>query len=146
MKIIPLTKGYEALVDDEDYQSVIQYSWHSKIVPHTVYARRSFSSGTQSLHQFVMNGIEIDHIDRNGLNCQKHNLRFATRSIQAINRKHKNKYRGVFATKNKWIAQLKFQGVVHYFGIFNTDEEAAKAYDKGAKQIHGEFAILNFKE
>ena len=156
MKLIKLTKGYEAMVDDEDYERVMQYKWHVWISPHTVYAKYSaYPFGhkraiTVRLHRFIMNapkGIEVDHIDLNGLNCQKYNLRLATRSLQNLNRDHygQHEYKGVYPTKlGKWIAKLRCNYKNYYFGTFETIEEAAKAYDKGAIKIWGNNARLNF--
>jgi len=154
MKTIQLTKGYVALVDDEDYRSVIKYSWY--IQNHTcIYAARRINStlGSEYLHNFLMSppkGFTVDHIDRNGLNCQRYNMRLATRSQQNANRERPYNsttlYRGVYKSKNRWIAKLGYNGTRYYAGSFESIEDAARAYDKLAKQHHGEFAVLNFPE
>ena len=102
MKLLLLTKLREALVDDEDYERCMKYSWRVAIFQKgmTEYAQRNLprDGGTrkgQYLHNFILPppiGFTVDHIDRNGLNCQKSNLRFATKSQQMINVQAKEQY------------------------------------------------------
>jgi hypothetical protein len=155
MKFISLNKGYRAMVDDEDYDRVMKYRWkvHINIQrPSCIYARTNISNRTVILHRFIMSPtkeITIDHIDHNGLNCQKSNLRFATKTQQNFNRKRSNShgYKGITRVTNqpnKWQVQLVENGNVHYGGVYKTMIDAAKAYDEMAKKYHGDFAILNF--
>jgi len=162
MKEIQLTRGYIALVDDEDFERVNQYKWQSIICTHTVYAKRGdYSSGknkTNLMHNFIMrvensrkNGIEVDHKNHNGLDNQKKNLRICTHNENNMNRSsNKNStsiYRGVSWCKvrNKWISLIYFNKKRIHLGRFNSEFEAAKVYDKKAAELFGEFANLNIK-
>ena len=95
-------------------------------------------------------GLVIDHIDRNGLDNSRANLRPATRSQNCCNRKKKpgcaSKYKGVHINKKlgKWRAAIMFEGNRIFLGDFNTEIDAAQAYDAAAKLYHKEFASLNF--
>lgn len=161
MKLVPLTRGYEAMVDDEDYDRIMLYKWQSLIVTdNCIYGVRSTwdkirkrTGQTILLHNFIVpppEGFTNDHIDRNGLNCQKANLRFATKAQQMTNRirvkRTDNIYRGVFKNKKNWMVQLRSNGILYHGGTFKNEIEAAKIYDELAKKYHGEFAILNFPE
>lgn len=91
-------------------------------------------------------GFEVDHIDRNPRNNRKDNLRLATRSQQLCNNKRQNtKHRGVYYEQptGKWYVQVQYKGKVHWGGRFSTKEEAMEAREQMAKEIHGEFAVLN---
>ena len=160
MKLIGLTRGYEAIVDDEDFDRVIQYKWTAAESKTTVYALHHFNSkatgrGCIGLHRFIMNapgGVTVDHVDRNGLNCQRNNLRFANSTQQAANRimPRTFKYKGVYnyqrpnKTNNRWQAMIRIENKLIHLGMFSTAEEAAIAYDKKAIETWGEFATVNF--
>lgn len=149
MKFIPLTQGYKAMIDDEDYERVMKYRIYAIQGTSTVYGL--VSQIRIYLHNFINpppEGFTVDHIDRNGLNCQKENLRFATKSQQVINRKSNNKsgYRGIYLFRNKWRAMIQYQNARHYGGSYKNEIDAAKAYDELAKKLHGDFAMLNFPE
>ncbi len=164
MKLIPLSQSVNykykilnlsAQVDDDDFDRVNQFKWSlSKSVSGEWYAHRRNLKGLVptkiSLHRFVMNEYDktilIDHRDRNPLNCQKHNLRRCNRSQNMANRRPVNgKYLGVYVQKNRFVASIRKNKRLIYIGSFLTIEEAAKAYDKKAIELHGEFANLNFK-
>lgn len=143
MKVIPLTKGYEALIDDEDYAVVAAFKWRvgGEQWP---YAFTTRSGCTLSMHRLLMpdrEGFLIDHIDGNGLNNQRANLRYATPSQNQWNRRlSKNSttgYKGVSFNKKAH----KYSVVV---GGFETAEDAARAADLILPLAHGEFARLNF--
>jgi AP2 domain len=164
MKEIPLTQGKIALVDDEDYELVVQFKWYAKRPRgsrYAWYAGRQEGTGlkrprqrTIRLHRFIMNAekdTEVDHKNGNGLDNRRTNLRVTNRIGNQRNRGKQNNnstgYKGV--TKHecgKWVAQMRKNGRHLYFGLFDTPEEAAEAYDNAALLHHGEFAKLNFPE
>lgn len=152
MKEIPLStrrlrrnsfpRGKVALVDDEDYDLAMQYPWHAIPLGTTWYAK----SGATFLHRLVMgfkhgDGRMVDHKDRDGLNCQKRNLRPAVDSQNKANvpPRGKSGIKGVRFYKGAWEANIKHQ----YLGRFPTAKAAADAYDQAAIRTHGEFAWLN---
>ena len=107
------------------------------------------------MHREIMEakrGIIVDHINRNGLDNRKENLRFVSRSQNAMNSEREgypytSKYRGVCLGKRrkKWRAYICVGLKQKYLGYFYSEEEAAKAYDAAAKKYRGEYAFLNFK-
>lgn len=153
---LPLTKGYVAIVDDEDYELLSQWKWSAKVGTNTVYAYRKYrKDGKQipvPMHRQIMGfpeNLEVDHIDRNGLNNQRANLRLATHRQNAYNakpRKNKSGYRGVtwYAPYEKWVAVIMNRGKKHFLGYFDDPAEGGRAYDEAARNLHGEFATLNF--
>jgi len=157
VRSIPLTKGYVALIDDEDYDIVSQWKWTALVSAKTVYAcRRQWVEGKKKiiyLHRQVM-GIDdsrrIDHIDRDGLNNQKSNLRYATHT-QNMNNKGPlsngvSAYKGVSPRGDKWRASICRDKKKIMLGTFASEDEAARAYDKAARELHGEFAYINFPD
>lgn len=148
---------YVALVDDEDYEYLNQFRWGIVKNNDRIYAQRmDWKSGKSFyMHRVIMGVTErwdlIDHKDHDTLNNQKHNLRKSTSSQNNSNRKSlkgsSSKYLGVsWSTKsNIWQVHIMKNNKSIYLGKYNDEQEAAKAYDAGAKFHHGEFANLNFK-
>ena len=96
-------------------------------------------------------GTLVDHIDRNSLNNRRGNLRLCTPSQNILNTRGKkgtSKYKGVWwnTKKNKWLAMITSKGRHFHLGFFDEEIEAAKAYDRKAVELFGEFAYLNFPE
>jgi hypothetical protein len=95
--------------------------------------------------------VFVDHINGNGLDNRKSNLRICTHQQNCENsRKRKksfSKYKGVYWSKNakKWVAQITIDGKSKHLGYFELEEDAAAAYDKAAVKYFGEFACLNFR-
>ena len=153
MKRIPLTQGHYAIVDDEDYEIISQYKWCIENSNSRQYAFRKYKrTQTIKMHHCIVGypicNLEIDHINGDGLDNRKENLRFCTHQENCRNRQP-NKighsvYKGVSWFKGKWVATI-YTGKDHqYIGRFKAATDAAKAYDKKAKELFGEFAYLNF--
>lgn len=168
MREVPLRSrkypGLVALVDDEDYERVSRHTWWPAKRDRTFYAWTRLVKGDDSsailLHRFIFPIIgELDHQDLNGLNCQKHNLRPATRQQQSRNR-NKDKglmgkpttsaYKGVWKDShnnlNPWTAEITVSRKRIRLGCFSEEQEAARAYDRAARKFFGEFAKTNFNE
>jgi len=153
MKEIELTRGKKALVDDEDYDWLNAKKWYAEKFTHTYYARKRENNILISMQNIILNvssPLRVDHIDGNGLNNQRSNLRIATHRQNMINigKRRKNptsKYKGVSFDKsrNKWTASMGVNYKCISLGRYNTEEEAAIAYNEAAKKTHGEFARLN---
>ena len=157
MKEVGLTQNKVALVDDKDFEYLNQWKWHVLKDYLTYYAARNIrlANGKQTsirMHRVILNvpkGMVTDHIDHNGLNNQKANLRICDASENNMNRKSQrnssSKFKGVFWHKRnkKWSAQLTFKGETNYLGFFNSEKDASLAYDKKAIELFGEFANLN---
>ena len=158
MKEIKLTKGYVAIVDDEDYYRLSKYKWRASSIcrkSNTIYASTMVSINGKRvdirMHRFIMAAtnslIQVDHKDGNGLNNQKCNLRLANNSQNNANKppRKDNKigYKGVCKDRSKYRAVVYHLDKKINVGSFNTPEEAALAYNKKAIEIHGEFAYLN---
>jgi hypothetical protein len=164
MKEVPLTRGKVALVDDEDYERVMLLKWHAVPGVNTWYGNTNLPNlpgsprprRSERLHRFILRvtdpKIEVDHRDRNGLNCQRYNLRQATRAQNQANRQGtaKSGFRGVTwnpcrpGSIKGWMAQITVNRNKIHLGRHLTVEEAAQAYDRAALKYFGEFARLNF--
>lgn len=158
MKEIKLTKGFSTKVDDDDYEYLNQWKWHALVHATNIYAARSVYTNKKNkmiyMHREIMHPTlqeEVDHIDHNCLNNQKSNLRNCTRQQNQRNKRARknssSKYLGVCHKYIECIvAQIRANNKTIFLGYFNTEEDAARAYDKAAKEYHGEFANLNFKD
>lgn len=153
---IPLTQGYVALVNDEDYEDLARHRWHANVCPRTVYARRNVPKGsgqtTEYMHERITGYGVTDHENGDGLDNRRENLRPATRVQNNRNsRSHRgssSEYVGVAWHKvtSKWQAVLRLDGKQKYLGLFPNEEDAARAYDKAAFERDPEFCRLNFPE
>ncbi|MFA5934997.1 MAG: AP2 domain-containing protein [Candidatus Paceibacterota bacterium] len=156
MKEILLTQGKVALVDDEDFKRLNRYKWYAAKMGDTFYALRAIIVNKKQIihrmHWSIMKGKGVDHIYHNGLDNQKDNLRFCTKSQNGMNRKpnrnSKSPYKGAQWDKvqNKWRCAIVVNKKSIYLGVYVNDIDAAKAYDKAAKKYFGEFAYINFPE
>lgn len=154
MKLIPLTQGFCAEVDDEDYDFLMQWKWCAHRNGYNlVYAIRSARRNGKKIfirmHELIL-GKGCDHKDRNGLNNKRSNLREASHSDQMCNRKipvtNTSGFKGVWWSKRKslWVATIQRHKSRLFIGLFRDAPSAAKAYDQKALELHGEFAVLNF--
>lgn len=153
---IPLTKGFVALVDDDDYERVITAGkWHTHINGRTAYAEHNIQrpSGVRSkitLHTFLTGWPMVDHRNGDGLDNRRANLRPATVAENARNSRVRSSnssgFHGVgyYKRYGKWSARIRVFGRRIELGYFLTPEEAGRAYDAAAREHFGEFAALNF--
>lgn len=157
MKEIPLTKGYVALVDDDDYERVNAHKWYATVKARrgttTVYAGRQSMRRTILMHRFILGCKEkVDHIDTSGINNQRYNLRPANNSQNKANsRKASGRtsiYKGVSWHKDtqKWQAAIAVNWKTIYLGVFKDECDAAQAYNFAAEEHFGEFARFNTPE
>lgn len=151
MKKIELNNGFFSLVDDEDYPLLSCLHWYLVKSSKTFYACNHFVGKIHQLLMPVDAPLLVDHIDRNGLNNQKSNLRICTKQQNAWNQEKKgpgtSKYKGVYfdSTRNKWMSRIRIGGITKNLGRFSSEIEAAKTYDKFALIHFKEFSCLNFK-
>lgn len=151
MKEIPLTQGKVALVDDEDFEWLLQWKWHAEKHGRTWYARGKVNGKLISMHCIIMNtpaGKVTDHASGNGLDNRRDNLRVCTKYENRCNtRKHRDNshsFKGTFRHGKNWSARIHIYGKDIHLGTYLTEVEAAHAYDSAAREIHGKFAHLNF--
>lgn len=155
-KRIELSQGKFAIVDSSDYERVNKFKWYYA----AGYARRNIRlpNGKRKIvfmHRELMQtpeGFETDHINGNGLDNRRSNLRIVTKHENQRNakaRKGTSQYKGVTFYKSKrhkhgyWVARIQVDGKVKRLGYFKTEIEAAKAYNLAAMQYYGEYAKLN---
>ena len=155
---IPLSQGYEAIVDSADLPLVGGYEWTAHVTKRgngsvrSVYAYRACSEGsplkTVRLHRVLMNapeGVEVDHVNGDGLDCRRKNMRLTT-----ITQNQQNKRIGLSNTSGikgvswhratgKWCAQIMADGKKHSLGYFDDKNEAASAYAAASVRLHGDF-------
>lgn len=155
MKKIKLTQGKYALVDDEDYRLLKDFRWHAALNKGNWYARTSRNGrGSVGMHSIILwcpqnNGLVIDHINGNGLDNRRKNLRVCTTQANGMNRKvsKKNKF-GISGvrkvekkiTKRYWRAEIVFNGERIDLGAFRTKADAIKARKEAEKKYYGEYA------
>ncbi len=160
MRTIPLTRGYFSIVDDEDYDFLIQWNWYavvSKIKNNIkVYAARNPGCGGNSkyflMHRVVVNapkGVRVDHRDRNTLNNCRGNLRLCSHSQNLQNTglcsTNTSGLKGVsiHPQTGLWRARYVLNRKEHHIGLFKSKEEAARAYDFSISEVRGEFSVTN---
>lgn len=160
MREIPLVPGGVALIDDDDYERLVQHRWYRHPSPSTAYAKtfiqRDGERRSTSMHRLIISaapGMEVDHIDRNGLNNQKENLRVVTPAQNHMNtpgrrtwrgKEPTSRYKGVHLSDGRWRAMIQVGRRMKHIGMFGDEIQAAMAYDEAAQRIYGEYAHLNF--
>ena len=142
MKQIKLTQNKFALVDNEDYEALKIFAWSYHV------------KGYAQANRMILNapeGLQVDHINGNGLDNRRCNLRLVTNAQNAMNRNkyEKNlssKYKGVSWEKSrkKWRADIQLDVVRTWLGYFDNERHAALAYDLWAKDIYKEYSKTNF--
>jgi hypothetical protein len=153
-KIIPLTQGKEAIVDDDDYEWLNQWKWCFVKTGYAIRGKRRPERGIILMHREIMhtpNGMYTDHINGDKLCNLRCNLRICTASQNIANtnklQNNTSGYKGVYFEKerNKWVAGIHDKKNRHIkLGRFKNKIDAAKAYDKAAREMFGEFAKTNF--
>lgn len=153
---LPLTKGHVAIIDSEDVAQS-KFKWTAQEFRNgKVYAYRKINKRTVYLHRVILGivdfpGYEADHIDGNGVNDRRSNLRITTRNMNSKNqttkRKGSSRFKGVVHstwTSKRWCARITVNGKFMNLGRYFTEEEAAHAYDEAARKYFGDYAHLNF--
>jgi hypothetical protein len=151
---IKLTKGKVALVSEQDYHMLTQHKWSYD----GRYARASIYYKDVRMHRLIMQAplaqaaakeleVEVDHINGDKLDNRRENLRLVTKSQNQHNKPSCNsrKYKGVSREKSrrKWKAQIHFNNKDLFLGHFDTDHEAARAYNAAARIHFGDHARFN---
>lgn len=157
-KLIALSNGMYAIVDEQDFDWLSSYKWQA----HVTSAGKCYPRSTQRIHKTRKNkilkmhrlimGVEksslhVDHINRNPLDNRRSNLRICLpqqNNINCVSRKHRIGLRGVRERANKkWQAKISVNGKVKHLGTFPSARIAIEAYNAAAVKFHREFAVLN---
>jgi hypothetical protein len=154
MKTILLTRGFEAIVDDADFDWLIQWNWHAKFSPQRrrwVAARSDWDGRrtvTVLMHRQILGlkrGEQTDHKNGDTLDNRRSNLRLCDGSENCVNRAHRSgrEFRGVFPRYKRFRAVFRFRGKTYRTRTYATAKEAAFAYNKLALKYCPKFAVLN---
>lgn len=155
-KEIKLTNGKVAIVDDEDFEYINQYKWRAHLARGKWYADNNSRFGIfQSMHRLILNapdGVLVDHINGDGLDNRRENLRLCTSFENARNTKiskaNTTGFKGVSKNKRngKYRAYIMINKVQIFLGVYETALAAAEAYNGAATRLFGNFAWLNTLE
>jgi len=159
MKEIKLTQNKIALVDNEDFEWLNRWKWHAHLNRRYWYAIRADRLGQKrktifmhrlilEYHGFDLKGLDVDHINHDGLDNRLKNLRPATRSQNQQNQRPirgMSPYKGVSwnSGHHKWMAQISINSHQIYLGYFDNEKSAAKIYNQAALMLFEKFACLN---
>lgn len=157
---IRLTNGNFAIVDGDDFTKLSKFKWHSHRCGRAYYAFRHASVPNCNkrtiilMHRQIMNSPPdkaVDHINHNGLDNRKANLRIVSRMQNQWNMRKQqtnctSRYKGIYFYKRykKWSASIRHNGTHIFLGNFDDEETAARAYDAKARELFGQYACLNF--
>lgn len=158
MKRLELTRGFTALVDDEDYASLSRYSWYTVNGRGCFYAGRLEGGRLLLMHRVILDAPadrQVDHVHRHDLlkiiDNRRENLRLATPSQNQMNRRkprgeYSSRFKGVYweRDRRRYRAAIRLNGKSLRLGRYRHEEDAAKAYDVKAVELFGEFAATNF--
>ncbi|MGL4320785.1 MAG: hypothetical protein ACRCS3_07975 [Paracoccaceae bacterium] len=150
---IPLTQGYEAIIDAVDVPLVEDYNWYAKLRGHAVYAMRTSRDAhgknqTTLLHRAILpapSAKHIDHISGDGLDNRRANIRAASPMQNSQNQKlrkdNTSGFKGVYWNKLRraWLSRIGCGGEKIHLGYFPTAKAAHAAYCKASKRLHGKF-------
>lgn len=159
-RTVPLSQGYEAIVDADDYERVSQFKWHVKTnekrthcsAVRNIVNPETGRQTTRYLHHFILGSSQMtDHRNGNPLDNRKSNLRPATYSQNTANMHRPQKtgktsrFKGVswYLPTKKWVAQIRFMGKLTHLGYSSNEEAAARLYNDAAIRLFGEYACIN---
>lgn len=153
LALVPLTRGYVAIIDAADVPLVDGSNWSSHITTSTVYAQRSKKTGGKRefirMHRLILevpSGMVIDHINGNGLDNRRSNLRIATVSQNLQNQRRNSAntsgFKGVAWCNRtgRWQSKIKLMQTQYHLGRYDTPEEAHAVYCEAARRLYGDFA------
>lgn len=159
MKRIPLRNGGVTVVDDEQYGHLVRFKWYMDgngyAVRHIQGRGTREHGGVVYMHRWIMGMPQrlcVDHINRDKLDNRVENLRICFQKNNARNRgpwaiKKNGRFKGVHKDgrrkTNPWRSHITVDRKYIHLGQFETEVEAALAYNKVATKYHGEFALLN---
>jgi hypothetical protein len=159
---IALTQGKFALVDEADFADVSRWNWcavQKRSKANDLYAWYAFRGRTPEdvggkttpvlLHRHLLGEPpeDVDHRNRDGLDNRRENLRKATAQqnmMNSLSRGGSSRFKGASWSRGQWRASIRLNYKTVHLGRFNTEEDAARAYDEAARRLHGEFARVNF--
>ncbi len=147
---IPLSRGLFATVDVADYEEIRKYKWSVLRMGVKVYAQTVIRGRHVLMHRFLMRprrSYQVDHIDGNGLNNCRSNLRVCTPGQNQANRGPRGgacRFVGVWRRGDRWYADIRHRAKKYHLGSYADEVEAAKARDRKAVELHGVYAYLNF--
>lgn len=157
MRTIELGRGYTTVVDEDDYDKLSQYNWSVDERSHTTYVKRSvyeggIRTGTEIMHRLIMDApedMQVDHINGDGLDNRKENLRLCSQKQNLMNKRSvvdsSSKHKGVCWDKgsSKWRAYIQVDKKKKHLGYYTDELAAASAYNEAAKEHFGEYAKVN---
>lgn len=159
---IPLTRGFVALVDDQDAEKVQGRKWHAHHSDSRVYAGREERDTVTGAKRFVYmhrviagasDSMQVDHKNHETLDNRRENLRLCTtsenqRNQRRVSENRSSLFKGVhfYKARQKWTASIMVNGSTIHLGYYTDEIAAAKAYDAAAREHFGEFAYVNFEE
>jgi hypothetical protein len=155
--LIPLSQGKHAIVDDEDYDFLMQWKWHvmGRYAGRVAIDSTTRKQSSVAMHRVILDtpqGMHSDHINGDGLDNRRENLRICTPGENVRNQKANKRrvgdaqYKGTFFVKElgKWKAVIGINGKTQYLGLFDCEDDAARAYDQKARELFGDFVRPNF--
>jgi len=148
MRRIPIGNGYSAKVDNADYAIQSPHHWYFEhgMAVRCIYVRAK--KYRLLLHRLILDvpdDLHVEFKDGDKLNCQRSNLRIVKRASTRKRGGTSSQFKGVSKHRHRWIASIRFEGVLHHLGRYDEETDAARAYDRAARKLHGAFARTNRK-